>query len=87
MKYTWKDIVSVKGQIFAEEFPISGLKDGEHIYDIDDFYNAVAIKHNAKIDDIKTYMMDNIDFNPNELPFGGEACGCYINGIPEWMLH
>lgn len=78
-EYTWCDIVSVNGKIVAEEFPISGEMDAE-FYQIDDFLEAVAKKYGVGLDEVKTYMMDGIDFDPKELPFGAEACGCYKNG-------
>lgn len=78
--YVWYDIVEIKGKCYAEHFEISGKKDGDDIYQIDDFYAAVAVKHNVDIDDIKTYMMDGINFNVDEMPYGAESCGCYING-------
>lgn len=84
-KYTWKDIVEINGNIYAEEFPISGKMDG-HAYQIDDFLGSVAEKYGIDADNIKTYMMDNIDFDASSLPFGAEDCGCYINGHPEWLL-
>lgn len=85
-KFTWKDIVKVNGKISAEEFEISGEMDDVDIYQIDDFFEAVAEKYGVDTGDIETYMMDNIDFNPEELPFGAEDCGCYINGVAEWLL-
>lgn len=85
-KYTWKDIVNVNGLISTEEFEISGEIDGNDFYIIDNFLNAVAKKYKVDIDDVKTYMMDDIEFNPNDLKFGAEECGCYINGIAEWLL-
>ncbi len=83
-QYEWKDIVCINGKIFAETFEISGKMDDETHYDISDFLNAVANKHSVDVDDVQTYMMDNIDFNPQLMPYGAEACGCYINGEPEW---
>ena len=83
-KYTWIDIVKINGQIYCEEFPISGKMDGPDTYCIGDFMKAVAEKHNCDTDDIQTYMIDNIEFDPSGLPFGAEACGCYIDGIAEW---
>ena len=85
-KYIWKDIVKVNEQITAEEFEISGKMDGENIYIIDDFIMSVAKKYGINTDEIKTYMLDNIEFNPKELPYGAEACGCYINGVAEWLI-
>lgn len=86
-KYTWKDIVKIGNKVYPETFPISG-KQGHvgtrTVYEIDDFLEAVAEKHNVDVDDVETYMMDNIDFDANELPYGAESCGCYINGVPEW---
>lgn len=84
-KYTWKDIVDINGVCYAEEFEISGEMDGEDAYRIDDFYEAVAAKHNVEVDDILTYMMDNIDFDPKILPWGAAECGCYIDDEPEWL--
>ena len=83
-KYTWKDIVRIDDKLYCEEFPISGEMDGPDIYCIGDFMKAVAEKHNCYTDDIQTYMLDNIEFDPSGLPFGAEACGCYIDGIAEW---
>jgi hypothetical protein len=87
--YTWRDIVKIGDKIYTEEFPISGKKDYNNeqtIYEIDDFLEAVAKKHGVDVDDVKTYMMDNIEFDARELPYGAESCGCYINGVPEWVL-
>lgn len=85
-KYTWKDVVKVNGKITAEEFEISGVMDDDDVCQIDDFLKAVAQKYGVDIDDVETYMMDDIDFNPSELPYGAEECGCYINGVAEWLL-
>ena len=84
--YTWKDIVEINGKHYAEEHIISGEMDNEDIYQIDSYLEAVADKHNVDVDDIKTYMMDDIEFNPKEMPYGAEDCGCYINGIAEWLI-
>ena len=83
--FTWKDIVKIKGKVYAEEFKISGKMDGD-AYQIDDFIIAVAEKHGVEYDAIETYLMDDIEFNPKDLPFGAEDCGCYINGQPEWLI-
>ena len=85
-KYTWKDIVKVNGEIHAEEFEISGEMDDENSYRIDDFIQAVADKYGVDPDDVETYMMGNIDFNPVLVSFGAEECGCYINGVAEWTI-
>lgn len=82
--YIWYDIVSVNGKIAAEKFPISGEMDDE-FYQIDDFLEAVAKKYGVGSDEVKTYMMDDIDFDPKELPFGAEACGCYKNGELQFL--
>jgi hypothetical protein len=84
--YIWKDIVSINGSISAEEFPISGDMDDEMHYDISDFLYAVAAKYGVDSDDVETYVMDDIDFDPTTVPYGAEACGCYINGVAEWLL-
>lgn len=83
-EYVWYDIVSVNGKITAEMFPISGEMD-EAYYQIDDFLEAVAKKYGVETDEVKTYMMDGIDFDPKELPFGAEACGCYKNGELQFL--
>lgn len=87
--YTWKDIVAINGVCYAEEFPISGEKDGDEddvYYQLYDFYEAVAEKYGVDVDDIETYMMDGIDFDPRVLPWGAEDCGCYIDGTAEWLI-
>ena len=87
--HIWKDIVKVNGKIYAEEHPISGQKDGngdEEYYQLDDFIAAVSQKHGVNADEIQTYMMDNIEFDPVNLPYGAEDCGCYINGVAEWTI-
>lgn len=84
-RYTWKDVVSINGKLSVEEFPISGEMDGEY-YRIEDFLESVAEKYSVDIDDINTYTMDDIDFNPKELKIGAEDCGCYINGVAEWKI-
>lgn len=85
-KYTWKDIVNVNGKIFAEEFKISGEMVNGDNYNIDEFLNSVAEKYNVAAEEVKTYMLDNIDFDSSKMKFGTEECGCYINGIAEWTL-
>ena len=82
--YVWYDIVSVNGKITAEKFPISGETDAE-FYQIDDFLEAVAKKYGVGLDEVKTYMMDGIDFDSKELLFGAEACGCYKNGELQFL--
>ena len=82
-KFIWKDIVEIRGEYHYEEFPISGLMDDELTYQIDDFLDSVGRKYNVYPGNIKTYMMDGIDFDPKKLSFGAESCGCYINGVPE----
>ena len=84
-KYTWKDIVKIDDMISTEEFPISGEMDGSDYYDISDFLYAVANKYQVDVGDVKTYMMDDIVFNPELLLFGAEECGCYIDGVAEWL--
>ena len=88
MRYTWKDIVLVDGHVHAEEFPISGKMDDTHSYEIDDFLKAVAKKYDVDTDDVKTYTMDDIEFDPKaeHLAFGIDKCGAYLDGIPEWEI-
>lgn len=86
-KYTWKDIVEVNGKFYAEEFEISGETDAAGTcYMIDDFIQAVADKYEVDYDDVKTYMLDDISFDPDKMRFGAEECGCYINDVAEWMI-
>lgn len=84
-KYTWRDIVKVNGEIHAEEFPISGKKDTYDVYIIDEYIDAVSEKYGVNGDAVETYMMDGINFDPFILPYGPEECGCYIDGVAEWM--
>lgn len=86
MQYVWKDIVKVNGWISAEAYPISGKMTTDEHYEIDDFLSAVAKKYDVSPDDVQTYMMDNIEFDPSTVPFGAEACGCYVDGIAEWLI-
>ena len=85
-KYTWKDIVKIGNNIFAEEHEISGEMVDSATYYVDDFMYAVAAKYGITTDDIQTYMLDRIEFNPAGLPWGTEECGCYINGVAEWLI-
>jgi len=85
-EYAWKDVVRVNGKDTAEVFPISGEMDDVDIYKIDDFLEAVAAKYGVDKDDIKTYMMDDIEFDPETVEFGAEDCGCYIDGVAEWHI-
>lgn len=88
IQYTQKDIININGVVTAEEFPISGEIELEGtVYKIDEFYEAVAEKYGVNKDDILTYMVDNIDFDPTSLPWGAEDCGCYIDGVPEWVIN
>lgn len=82
--FEWRDIVKVNGKCYAECFEISGDMDGPDAYQIDDFYSAIAHKYGVDVDDIETYVMDDIEFDPDAMPYGAESCGCYIDGIPEW---
>lgn len=84
--YEWRDVVSINGKHYCECFEISGEMDGDDTYQIDWFLESVAAKHGVDIDDVRTYMMDGIDFNPAGLEFGAEDCGCYIDGRPEWCI-
>ena len=86
IKYTWKDIVKISKNYFAEEHEISGEMEDSATYHIDDFMYAVAAKYEVSVDDIQTYMLDNIEFDPAGLPWGTEECGCYINGVAEWLI-
>lgn len=80
--YEWRDVVEINGVHYAECFEISGEMDDDTHYQIDDFLNAVARKHNVDVDDIATYMMDDIYFDAYEMPFGADGCGCFIDGEP-----
>lgn len=82
--YVWMDVVEINNMHYVEFFEISGKMDGD-AFQIDDFLMQVALKHGVDVDDIKTYVMDNIEFNPDSLAIGAEDCGCYIDGEPEWF--
>lgn len=82
--YEWWDVVEVNGKHYCEVFEISGEMDDPDTYQVDEFLEQVARKHNVDVDDIKTYTMDNIEFDPKDLKFGAECCGCWIDGVPEW---
>lgn len=88
-KYTWKDIVRVHEvgcfHYSIEEFPISGKKDGEHHYQLDDFIKAVAQKYGVPTSDVDCYMLDSFDF-PSAPGWDISTLGCYIFGKPEWVL-
>ena len=87
--YVYKDLVCIKGKVYAEGFPISGIMDSENVIQIDDFLKAVAEKHGCKPDEVKTYLEDAWSFtenyDPASLPFGPTECGFYIDGQPEWV--
>lgn len=79
--FEWADIVMLPdGQVVAERHPISGIMDADAVYQIDDFYDAVAAKYNVNREEILTFMMDDVDFSFEGLPWGYAECGCYING-------
>lgn len=84
--FEWWDVVEIKGKHYCEVFEISGELDDPDTYQIDEFLQQVARKHCVDVDDIKTYMMDDIEFNPEGMKFGAESCGCWINGVPEWCI-
>lgn len=84
--YEWWDVVEINGKHYCEVFEISGEMDDEMTFQIDDFLQSVAWKHGVDVDDIKTYRMDGIEFNPAGMKFGAECCGCWIDGVPEWCI-
>ena len=84
--YEWRDVVEINGKHYCECFEISGEMDGDDAYQIDWFLEAVAEKYGVDVDDVQTYMMENIDFDPAGLEFSAEDCGCYIDGQPEWCI-
>lgn len=84
--YEWWDVVEINGKHYCEVFEISGEMDDEMTFQIDDFLQSVAWKHGVDVDDIKTYRMDGIEFNPAGMTFGAECCGCWIDGVPEWCI-
>ena len=84
--YEWRDVVEINGKHYCECFEISGEMDGDDAYQLDGFLEAVAEKYGVDVDDVQTYMMENIDFDPAGLEFGAEDCGCYIDGQPEWCI-
>ena len=56
--------------------------DDEPLYDCSNFFDLVAKKYNVDVDDIQTYLFDNIDL-PDEVckKFDIAWLGGYINGI------
>lgn len=86
-KYTWKDIVRVHEsgcfRYSMEQFPISGERDGEHHYKLDDFIKSVATKYGVSEEDVDCYLMDSFDF-PQTVGWDISTLGCYIFGVPEW---
>lgn len=84
--FEWCDVVEINGKHYVEKFEISGKMDDDTHYQIDDFLEQVARKHNVNTDDIKTYMMDNVEFHSQSFGLGAEDCGCYIDGVPEWCI-
>lgn len=90
--YTWKDIVKIVGkldQLFCEEFPISGEMYDKNTYKIGDFIRAVAEKHGVEPEEVDTYMLGadiSGEIEGSGLAFGPDECGCYINGVAEWLV-
>jgi hypothetical protein len=83
--YEWWDVVEINGKHYCEVFEISGEMDSDDVFQIDAFLQSVAWKYGVDIDDVKTYTMDEIEFNANGMKFGAECCGCWIDGVPEWL--
>jgi hypothetical protein len=83
--YEWWDVVEINGKHYCEVFEISGEMDSDDVFQIDAFLQSVAWKYGVDIDDVKTYTMDKIEFNANGMKFGAECCGCWIDGVPEWL--
>lgn len=95
LNFTWKDIVHIKKHdvCFCEEFPISGhttivptnnALTNKIIYELDDFINAAAKKHNVNPEDIELLSLcdDPCAFiDASSMKFKLSECGCYINGI------
>ena len=93
-KVTWIDIVRIGDKIYGEEFPIENevdIMDGFVIFRVDNFLKAVAEKHSCSIDDIKTYMQDDIDLPDkywNDIGYDVGTCGAYIDRQPaEYILY
>lgn len=86
--YTWKDIVRIPcgpTHIYLmEEFPITGHKDDDQHYQIDEFITAVGQKHLVDPDSVQCYMLDQFEL-PDPCSLDPAVCGCYINGKPEWV--
>lgn len=87
--YTWKDLVRIKvsGEYCyrVEEFPISGKMDDDTHYQIDDFIKSVASKYLVPEDLVDCYMLDSFEF-PDKFEDQIVSLGCYISGVPEWLL-
>lgn len=82
--HTYKDLVCIRGKVYAEEFPISGEMADEAVYKIDAFFDAAAKKHHCQPDEVTTYLEDawqfTTDYDVSQLPFGPNECGIYIDG-------
>ena len=50
--------------------------DGSTHYQIDEYLSAVAKKHSVDVDEIKTHMMDGVEFNSDELGVDPMNLGC-----------
>jgi len=85
IRYKWKDIVRIDGKLFVEEFSITGEMDTPNTYCIDEFIDMVSKKYNVEPDKIETLMSDGFPFDSKTFPGIAESCGCYINGIAEWL--
>lgn len=83
--YEWWDVVEINGKHYCEVFEISGEMDSDDVFQIDAFLQSVAWKYGVDVDDVKTYTMDDVQFNPEGMKFGAECCGCWIDGVPEWL--
>lgn len=82
-EYTWKDIVKIGEEIYFVKAKISGEMDSPDIYRIDDFIETVAEKYGVDTDDVHLWTMEHFD-----IPVATVTdCGCYINGVPEWLLN
>lgn len=76
--YFWKDIVLVNGVVTSEVFEIG--EDYSTSNYIRDFIKAVANKYGVEFDDVKTYWLHGIEFNPQAegVDFPKEQCGMWI---------
>ena len=91
-KLTWKDIIRVNNKYYLEEFPVTWDDKSQTTFNVDNFMNECAKKHNCQINEIETITFsgaEHFDIPNSEikrLGVGLESCGGYVNGVAEWLI-